>query len=232
VRVRILPFKGEFNYSAMNNMAARQAGGSLLALVNNDIEVIDPGWLSEMVSHAIRPQIGAVGAKLLYPDERVQHAGVIVGLGSFAGHAFMLLSREDSGYYAHALLTRQVSAVTGACLLLRTSVFFEVGGLNETELKISLNDIDLCLKVQRAGYRNIFTPYAELIHHESVSRGYEDTDEKQARFRQEIQHFRNEWSEILNCDPFYNPNLTLDHSNYSPALRSRRTRPWFHEIRI
>ena len=224
-RVRIIPYSGAFNYSAMNNMAVSHARGEVIALLNNDIEVKHPSWLEEMVSHAIRPDIGAVGAKLYYPDGRIQHAGVVIGLGGLAGHAFCFETGDEAGYFGQAKLTRAVSAVTGACMVVRRSVFNEVGGLNEMNLKVAFNDIDLCLKIQAAGYRNVFTPFAELIHHESASRGYEDTPEKQARFQTEVEYMQATWDEVIKNDPFYNPNLTLRGSNYA-TVPTRRPHTW------
>jgi O-antigen biosynthesis protein len=225
-RVRILPYRGAFNYSKMNNMAVGESRGSIVALVNNDIEVIEPGWLVEMVSHAVRPQIGAVGAKLFYPDGRVQHAGVVMGYGGSAGHCFHLAPRNAPCYFGYALLTRAVSAVTGACLVLRKSIFLEVGGLNEKNLAVAFNDVDICLKIQMLGYRNVWTPFAKLAHHESASRGYEDTPEKKARIKLEISYLQKTWGTVMENDPFYNPNLTLKNHNYERAIATRREKPW------
>jgi O-antigen biosynthesis protein len=225
-RVRIVPYTGPFNYSAMNNLAATKASGEVLALVNNDIEVVEPQWLNEMVAHATRPEIGAVGAKLLYPDGRVQHAGVVVGIGGVAGHSYLFARGAEPGYFGQALLTRAVSAVTGACLVVRKSAFLEVGGLNADDLTIAFNDIDFCLKLQARGYRNVWTPFAQLVHHESASRGREDTPEKRVRFNRETEFMRRQWREIIENDPFYNPNLTLDAANCELAASPRRQKPW------
>ena len=225
-RVRIISFTGDFNYSAMNNQAAEVAQGTVLALLNNDIEVIDAEWLSEMVSHVVRLDIGAVGAKLYYPDYRIQHAGVVVGLGGVAGHAFHQQPRRTRGYSCQAVLTRAVSAVTGACMVIRKSVFDEVGGFNAKNLPVAFNDVDLCLKVQAHGYRNVWTPFAELIHHESLSRGAENTHEKKARFKKEAEYMRETWRDVIENDPFYNPNLTLIYQNHEKSEISRRKRPW------
>jgi O-antigen biosynthesis protein len=230
-RVRILPFKGEFNYSKMNNLAANKAKGSILALVNNDIEIIDPSWLNELVSNAIRSEIGAVGAKLIYPDGRIQHAGVVVGLGAFAGHAFHFSPRTNPGYLGQAMLTRAISAVTGACLVVRKSVYMEVGGLNEEHLAVAFNDVDLCLKIQAKGYRNVWTPFAELIHHESVSRGRENTKEKKARFNRDTEYMFKNWQSIYDNDPYYNSNLTRNTPNYDVANPSRRKKPWAYFLK-
>jgi O-antigen biosynthesis protein len=227
-RVSIVPFEGQFNYSKMNNYAVRFAKGSIIALLNNDIEITTPNWLMEMVSHVLRVEIGVVGAKLLYPDGRIQHAGVIMGKGGVAGHTYQFRNGKDLGYFGQAALTRSVSAVTGACLVVRKAVFDEVGGLNAEYLPVAFNDIDFCLKVQSKGYRNVWTPFAELLHHESVSRGAENTPEKQARFKQECDYMRQNWGDIIANDPFYNPNFSTGLSDYEVAFSSRRKKPWAH----
>lgn len=214
-RVRVLKWDHPFNYSAINNFGAAHARGSVLGLINNDIEPINPGWLSEMVSHAVRPSVGCVGAKLYYPNDKLQHGGVILGIGGVAGHSHKYADREAPGYFYRLMLAQNLSAVTGACLLLRRSVFEQVGGLNEEHLKIAFNDVDLCLKVREAGYRNVWTPYAEAYHHESVSRGKEDTPEKQARFAAEVAYMKQCWAQELANDPAYNPNLTLAFEDFS-----------------
>lgn len=225
-RVRILPYSGPFNFSAMNNMAVSAAKGTILTLLNNDIEVMRPDWLSEMVSHAVRPEVGAVGAKLYYADGRLQHAGVVIGIGGVAGHSFLFEGREALGYFGQAALTRAVSAVTGACLVVRKSVFLEARGLDAIDFPVAFNDIDFCLKVRSKGYRNVWTPFAELVHHELLSRGYEDTPEKKARFARECANFRDRWAAAIENDPYYNPNLSLQSSNYDIAELSRRMKPW------
>jgi O-antigen biosynthesis protein len=227
-RVKILPYSGDFNFSKMNNMAANLAKGSVLALVNNDIEIIEPNWLDEMVSHAVRPEVGAVGAKLIYSNGTIQHAGVVVGLGAFAGHAFHFVPKSNPCYMGHAMLARAVSAVTGACLVVRKSIYFEVGGLNEEHLAVAFNDVDLCLKIQAKGYRNVWTPFAELIHHESISRGHENTPEKKARFIRDTEYMHKQWLEVFEQDPFYNVNLTGTSPNYDVVTPSRRRKPWAH----
>ena len=213
--IRVVDYDQPFNYSAMNNMGAAHARGTILGLINNDIEVISPEWLDEMVRQVSRPDIGCVGAKLLYPDDRIQHAGVVLGIGGVAGHSHKYFSNQNPGYFSRLRLTQNYSAVTAAAMLVRKSVFEEVGGLEENHLRVAFNDIDFCLKVREAGYRNLWTPYAELYHHESVSRGHEDTPEKQARFRKEIEFMQGKWGEQLSCDPCYSPNLTLMHEDFS-----------------
>jgi GT2 family glycosyltransferase len=189
-------------------------------LINNDIEVISPDWLSEMVSHALRPEVGAVGAKLWYPNGSVQHAGVILGIRGVAGHAHRYLKRYQNGYFGRANLIQSYSAVTAACLVVRKEVFKKVGGFNEA-LQVAFNDIDFCLRVREAGYRNIYTPYAQLYHHESATRGHEDTSEKHLRFAQESTYMKQLWGHVLVNDPAYSPNLTLEHEDFSLAWPPR-----------
>lgn len=214
-RIKVILYDKPFNYSAINNFASQYAHGKILALINNDVEVIAEEWLTEMVSHAVRPDIGAVGAKLLYSNGLVQHSGVIIGLGGVAGHAHKYLKDNDHGYCHRAVVTQNLSAVTGACLVVRKSIYQEVGGLNEADLVVALNDIDFCLKLRDFGYRNLFTPYAKLYHHESISRGHDDTPEKQAVFIYEFNYMKKKWGNKLRSDPAYNPNLTLEFENFS-----------------
>ncbi|MDI4661956.1 glycosyltransferase [Cobetia marina] len=214
-RVRVLHWDAPFNYSAINNFGAREARGDIIGLVNNDIEPINGEWLTEMVSQVCRPDIGCVGAKLYYPNDTIQHAGVILGLGSIAGHAHRFFNRDEDGFQGRLKATQNLSAVTAACLLLRRSVFEEVNGLNEQHLAVAYNDVDLCLKVREAGYRNLWTPYSELYHHESISRGADDTPKKRARWLSECEYMRTTWAEQLDNDPAYNPNLTLVHEDFS-----------------
>ncbi|MBB5047006.1 GT2 family glycosyltransferase [Rhodopseudomonas rhenobacensis] len=229
-RVRVLRFEGPFNYSAINNMAARAAKGSIIGLVNNDIDVINRDWLSEMVSIAVLPGVGAVGAKLLYPDGRLQHGGVVLGVGGVANHFNHGMCRHNAGYFGRNLLASDVSAVTGACLLVRKSVFDEVGGLNEKDLAVAFNDVDLCLKILAKGYRNVWTPHAELYHHESASRGAEDTPAKAARFRGEVDYMQRTWAAALARDRFYNDNLSVTMSdNFGLAFPARRQKPWMKQ---
>lgn len=220
---RVLRYDAPFNYSAINNFAIAQATGELIGLLNNDLEVITPAWLDEMASQALRPGVGCVGAILYYPNDTVQHAGVIVGLGGVAGHAFRDNARGSEGKFNRARLVQNYSAVTAACLVVRREIYQEVGGLDETHLTIAFNDVDFCLKVQAAGYRNIWTPFAELYHHESVSRGAEDTPEKHERFRREVETMLKRWPAVIRHDPAYNPNLTLEHTDFSLAAPPR---PW------
>ncbi|MGC1955174.1 MAG: glycosyltransferase family 2 protein, partial [Gammaproteobacteria bacterium] len=206
-KVRVLRYDRPFNYSAINNFAAKQARGAIIGLINNDVEVINSEWLTEMVSHAARPEIGCVGAKLYYPDDTIQHAGVVCGLG-VADHGHRHFPREALGYFGRLWTIYNPSAVTGAVLVLRKTLFESVGGLDEQGLPVAFNDVDLCLKVMAAGYRNLWTPFAELYHHESVSRGADVAPEKRARFLGECAVMRSRWRALLDNDPYYNPNLT------------------------
>jgi len=217
--VRLVDDPLPFNFSRINNAAAREARGEYLVFLNNDIEVITPDWLSELVSHARRPQIGAVGAKLWYPNDTIQHAGLVLVAG-LAAHAHHGRKRGDHGYFSRASLIQSLSAVTAACLCVRRGVFEQVGGFDET-LAVAFNDVDLCLRIQAAGYRNLYTPYAELYHHESASRGYEDTPEKMERFQREADVLRARWMPVLMNDPYYNPNLTLSGDPFALAWPPR-----------
>lgn len=219
--VRVIRDERPFNYSALNNMAVTLANGEIVGLVNNDIEVISETWLDEMVSLAVQPGVGAVGAKLLYPDGRIQHAGVVVGIGGVAGHAHKLFSRESYGYFSRSSLISSFSAVTAACLIVRKAVYDEVGGLNEADLAVAFNDVDFCLRIREAGYRNVWTPYAELFHHESATRGSEDNPEKVARFNREVSYMLSRWGASLNDDPAYSPNLTLEQEDFGYAWPPR-----------
>lgn len=226
-RIRIIPYSGEFNFSAINNMAVSQARGSIIGLINNDIEVINSDWLSEMVSFVMLDGVGAVGAKLIYSNNRVQHGGVVLGVGGVANHFNHLLPRLAPGYFGRNLLASSVSAVTGACMIVRKSVFEEVGGLNEADLAVAFNDVDFCLKLRKRGYRNIWTPHAELFHHESASRGSDDTREKRTRFNSEIQYMIATWGSELQRDPFYNDNFSTEiGQTFHLALPPRRQKPW------
>jgi GT2 family glycosyltransferase len=207
-RVRILSHPGPFNFSALNNAAVREAAGSILALVNNDIEVIAEDWLREMVGYAVDERIGCVGAKLYYPNGTLQHGSVVVGLGGGAGHVHKHAPRDVPGYLDRLTTVQNVTAVTAACLVVRKTVYEEVGGLDETVFQVAFNDVDFCLKVARAGYRNVWTPFAELVHHESVSRGDDMKDRVKARrFAGELAALQDRWGTALMFDPYYSPHL-------------------------
>ena len=220
-RIRFLRDERPFNYSALNNAAVQQARGEYVGLINNDIEVISPEWLEEMMSLAIQPGVGAVGARLWYPNDTLQHGGCITGLGGVAGHAHKHLPKGSPGYISRAQLTQTLSVVTAACLVVKKSTYQEVCGLDETNLKVAFNDVDFCLRVREAGYRNVWTPYAELYHYESATRGYEDIPEKQLRFRDEVLYMKKRWGDLLMNDPAYSLNLTLDHEDFSLAWPPR-----------
>jgi len=220
-KIRVLRDDRPFNFSALNNAAVRQTRGELVCLLNDDVEVITPDWLSEMASYALRPEIGAVGARLLFPDDTVQHVGVVLGMGSVAGHVHRGLHRSQYGYFGRAVLTHAVSAVTAACLLIRKRTYLQVGGMNETDLKIAFNDIDFCLRVRAAGYRNVLNAYAGLYHHESATRGPDDTPAKRARMAAEARYIKERWGDALETDPAYNPNLSLAVDDMSLAWPPR-----------
>lgn len=206
-----------FNYSKVNNFGVRHAKGEYLLLLNNDIEVITVNWLEELLMYAQRKDVACVGAKLYYPNKTIQHAGVVLGLGAHrtAGHSHYMQHRENLGYMGRLCYTQNVSAVTGACLLVKKSIYDEVGGLGE-DFAISLNDVDFCLKARQKGYLNVFTPFAELYHYESVSRGSDMSGDNAKRYNEESEYFRNKWKDVLEAgDPYYNPNFSLDKSDFS-----------------
>jgi len=225
-QVRIFPYDVPFNFSAINNFAAAHATGSLLCLINNDIEVIHPNWLTEMVSRAVQPGVGAVGALLYYPDDRIQHAGTILGIGGVAGHAHSGLARGSDGYFGRASLVQDLSAVTAACIVIPAAVFEQVGGFDERNLPVAFNDVDLCLRIRELGYRIVWTPYAELYHHESASRGSDTRPDTIGRFNSEANYMRKRWGLVLDHDPYYNPNLGLNRSDFGLAFPPRVDRPW------
>lgn len=222
--VRVLPYPGEFNYAAINNFAAREARGQILVLLNNDTESIRPDWLHAMVAHAIQPDIGAVGARLLYSDGRVQHAGM-VNQPDGPVHQFRFAGRNDVGPMGELCLARSVTLVTGACLAIRRAVYFEVGGLDE-DLRVAFNDVDLCMKLGDQGYRIVWTPNAELFHFESASRGYDVTPEQQALATRELERFKSRWGALLSNDPFRNPNLNYGWDKITLAAPPQRSPSW------
>ena len=224
--VRILEYKGTFNYSAINNFAVQQANGKVICLLNNDTEIIHSDWLHEMVSHAVRTEIGAVGAKLLFPDNTIQHAGVLIGIAGGAGHTFTGLPVEAPVHFGRTDVIQNVSCVTAACLVLRKSVFEEMGGLDENKFAVAYNDVDLCLKIVSAGYRIVWTPYAQLYHHESASRGKATTAHDRKRDSREGDALRQQWAKRISSDPNLNPNISIAHADYRPAFPPRVPRPW------
>jgi len=213
--VRVISYDAPFNYARMNNLAAAEARGDLLLLLNNDVEAIAPGWLDAMVALAMQKDAGCVGAKLLYPNRTIQHAGVAVGVCGVGAHIYRGAPQANAGDFGRLALAREVSAVTAACLLVRASIYREVAGLDEVDLKIAFNDVDFCLKVRETGRRNLWTPHATLIHHESVSRGYEITKEKYERFQAEACVMARRWGDKLLADPYYSPNLTVSREDGS-----------------
>ena len=227
-RVRVLPCPGAFNYSAINNAAVRAASGEVVVLLNNDIDPIDAGWLRELVSHAIRPDVGAVGAKLLFGDGRIQHAGVVLGVGApmIAGHFGHGADQHTSGYCGQLVMTRDVSAVTGACLALRKSVFEAAGGLDADNLPVSFNDVDLCLRLREGGLRVVWTPHALLYHLESASRGPDTVPAHIARASREAAYMRLRWGEVLDSDPFYNRHFDRIDHKFRLSAPARRAQRW------
>lgn len=225
--VRVLSYDRPFNYSAINNYAASQAKGEVLCLLNNDTEAISPNWMEEMLGHLIQDRVGVVGAKLYYSDGRVQHAGDLVGVGGIANHVYSLIENDHSGYCRRAVLAQELSAVTGACLMTWRSLYLQLGGLNERDLPVAFNDVDYCLRVREAGYRVIWTPYAELYHHESVSRGKDRTLGKKLRARGEAAYMRSHWRQAMRHDPFYNPNLSYERPDCSLSHAPIVQKPWW-----
>ncbi|MEG2821921.1 MAG: glycosyltransferase family 2 protein [Lachnospiraceae bacterium] len=216
--IRIITWTGSFNYAAINNYAAKEAKGEYLLLLNNDTEVISSSWIEEMLSYCQRDDVGIVGAKLYYPDDTIQHAGVVIGLGGIAGHVFSCTPRGEYGYSARIVSTQDVSAVTAACMMVSKEIFDLVNGFDEG-YAVAFNDVDLCMKVRETGKLIVYNPYVELYHHESKSRGKEETEEQKERFDREKKRFSHKWPKILSAgDPYYNVNLTLKRGDCSMKL--------------
>jgi O-antigen biosynthesis protein len=228
-RIKVLRDDRPFNYAQLNNGAVQQCAGNYVALLNNDIEVIDGDWLREMVSLSALPNVGAVGARLLYADRTVQHAGVILGIGGGAGHVHKRLGESDGGYLGRGLQLQCLSAVTAACLVVRRDHYLAVGGLDAESFAVAFNDIDFCLRLRAIGLRNLYTPHAVLLHHESVSRGKDNSANKRPRFEAERDRFVQRWGALLMHDPAYNPNLTLQAESFGLAdpPRVSLVKPWF-----
>jgi len=222
---RVLEFEGEFNFSLMNNIAAESSTGDFLCLLNNDIEVISSDWIQELVSHASREHVGVVGALLRYPDKSIQHAGLSPNLGSLYGHAHKYFPSGNFGYRNRLAVAHQVAAVTGACLMTSRELWSELGGLNQ-QLAVAYNDVDYCLRARTSGYQIIWTPFAELIHHESLSRGYDEHPKQRDRLAKESDLFVSLWKDFLDDDPAYSPNLTLESTNFSLSDQPRFLPPW------
>jgi GT2 family glycosyltransferase len=224
--VRIVNAPGVFNYSRINNEAIRQATGDVILLLNNDVSMLEASWLKEMVKHLVHKKVAAVGAKLFYPDRTLQHGGVVLGMGGVAGHVHLGASLDDPGYFARLMLPQDVSCVTAACMAVKKSIFDKVGGFDETNLSVAFNDVDLCIRIRKAGYRIVWTPYVQLLHHESKSRGSDLEAAKLPRFMKEIAYMEDTWRDALARDPFYNPNLSLDSTTPQLAFPPRIGRPW------
>ena len=216
--VRVLSYDHPYNFSAINNFAAGQASGAYLCLLNNDTEVIDERWLTEMMRFAVRDEIGAVGAKLLYGSGAIQHAGVVVGMGDAAGHAHRFSRSDDPGYFRLPHVAHFVTAVTAACMVVAKPKFDDVGGLDEEHLPVAYNDVDFCLKLQRAGYRNVYVPHAVLLHHESMSRGDDKAKEHIERYSRELTTLQQRWGTKTYQDPLLNPNLDRYSETFIVAL--------------
>jgi GT2 family glycosyltransferase len=216
-RVKFYEYNVEFNYANINNYAVNNlAKGEHILLLNNDIELIHEGWLEAMLEHSQRKEIGCVGAKLLYPNNTIQHAGIIIGLGGYAGHSHKHYPKDNPGYFNRLNSIQNLSAVTAACLMIKKSIYQEIGGMDEVNFKVAYNDVDFCLRVREKGYLNLYTPYAIMYHHESITRGYETTPEKIARFQKEKDALFKRHKDILtNGDPYYNPNLCHDKEDFS-----------------
>ena len=216
-RVQVVEYKGDFNYSKINNFGVQYAKGEYLLLLNNDTEVITPDWMEELLMYAMRKDVGVVGAKLYYPDKTIQHAGIVIGLGAHrtAGHTHYRIPEANVGYMGRLCYAQDVTAVTGACMMVSKALYEELGGLDES-FTVALNDVDFCLRVREKGFLNIFTPFAELYHYESKSRGSDKKDERALRYQQESDRFRVKWADALaKGDPYYNPNFSLDHSEFT-----------------
>ena len=217
--IRFVEKNEPFNFSQLCNYGVSESTGDYVLLLNNDIEIRSEDWLERLLEHAQRDEIGAVGGKLFFPDGRIQHAGVVAGMHGAAGHSHIFFAPDDIGYYGGLMVTRNVSAITGAMLMVSRAKYDEVGGLDETNLAVAYNDIDLCLKLMGAGYRNIVTPFCQAVHYESASRGYEDNPQKLARLEKEKHYFLNKWREFLEQgDPCFNPNFDLDCFDYTLKL--------------
>ncbi|MDW7998700.1 MAG: glycosyltransferase family 2 protein [Thermodesulfovibrio sp.] len=225
-KIKLLNYNKPFNFSAINNFAVTKTNGEVLVFLNNDTEIITPMWLEIMLGCLQQPNVGAVGVKLYYPNGRIQHAGVIVGPGGCADHAFKGLEKTDRGYMDRAIIQQEYSAVTAACMMTWKNLFIKVGGFDEENLPISFNDVDYCLKLKEAGYRIIFTPYVEIYHYESLSRGKDFSYEAQIRSKREADYIRKKWTKYIEYDPFYNPNLNYKRLDFSLNLFPKLKKPW------
>lgn len=225
-QVCVIEYSQAFNYAAIVNFAAQYASGKILCLLNNDTEVISADWLDEMVGHLAQRNVGVVGAKLLYSDGRVQHGGDTVGPGGCAHHLHSFLERNEPGYCDRAVIAQELSAVTAACMLTWSNLYRKLGGFDAENLPVAFNDVDYCLRAREAGYKVIWTPHAQLYHHESVSRGRDDTPEKKERSRREARYMRERWGHLMHHDPFYNPNLSYERPDFSLSSAPTVMKPW------
>lgn len=224
--IRVLDYPHPFNYSAINNFAVGKSRGELICLMNNDVEVLDPSWLRVMVAQAMRHEVGAVGAQLLYPDGRIQHAGVVLGICGGAAHAHRLLRPEMGGYFSRHNLPQFTSAVTAACLVVQRSRFLAVGGLDETHFPVAFNDVDLCMRLNAKGWQSLYEPRARLVHHESVSRGFDQDPVGAARFARELENLQRLWGTDSCTDPFHHPELSPVSEHFVVRLEPDRRRVW------
>ena len=229
-QVRVLRYDRPFNYSAINNFAVAQVSGEVLCLLNNDTEVISPDWLEEMVGHLCQEKVGVVGAKLYYPDGRVQHAGDVVGPGGCANHLHQFIARDDPGYFHRAVVAQELSALTAACMVSWRALYQRLGGLDEKHLPVAFNDVDYCLRVRQAGYKVVWTPHAALYHHESVSRGNDKSAKRMKVARQEVAYMRRQWQKELGADPFYNPNFSYMRPDFVLGPAPNVKKPWLAEL--
>lgn len=230
-QVQVLRYDQPFNYSAINNFAAKQVSGEVLCLLNNDTEVISPDWLEEMVGHLCQEKVGVVGAKLYYPDGRVQHAGDTVGPGGCANHLHQFIARDDPGYCNRAVVAQELSAVTAACMVTWRALYQRLGGLDEKHLPVAFNDVDYCLRVRQAGYKVVWTPHSELYHHESVSRGKDQSPKRLKVARQEVAYMRRRWRKEMQSDPFYNPNFSYMRPDFVLGPAPNVKKPWLSQMR-
>ncbi len=212
--IRVVVWKREFNYSAINNFGIAEAKGDYILCLNNDVTILSPDWIEEMVGNLQRPEVGIVGARLYFPDNTIQHAGIVMGMGGCAGSLFVGMNRNRGGYLHKAAIQQNLSAVTAACFMVKREAFEKAGGFEE-KLAVAFNDVDFCLKVRKAGYLVVYDPHVELYHHESKTRGYENTEAKRRRFQEEIEYMRCQWMPIIKRDPYYNENLSLKKCDYS-----------------
>jgi GT2 family glycosyltransferase len=224
--VSVVPYDFPFNYSSINNFAVEHSSGDVVLLLNNDTEVISDNWMEVMLGQLQQSNVGAVGVKLLFGDRHVQHAGDAVGPGGCADHFHSRLGEDEPGYAGRAILAQDLSAVTAACLMVTRSLWEKLGGLDEKNLAVAFNDVDFCLRVREAGYRVVYTPYAKLYHHESVSRGKDDNPVKAARAKSEANYMRSRWKHIMNHDPFYNPNLNYSRPDFKLSHAPMIDKPW------